>query len=137
MKKYRPAAANGVNGAAWLGRILLFSQAKNCRGSLECQPSAWIVHQAQGGVIDAIKGVDPEAFSATLNKGVETAHAAGADVILMNTQYSPRTESTIALSAYLENMHWVALQREVPLFDRFGIMELWSELGTFHFFSAT
>jgi hypothetical protein len=53
----------------------------------------------QGGVIDAIKGVDPEAFSATLNKGVETAHAAGADVILMNTQYSPRTESTIALSA--------------------------------------
>jgi hypothetical protein len=55
----------------------------------------------------------------------------------MNTQYSPRTASTIALSAYLENMHWVALQREVPLFDRFGIMELWSELGTFNFFSAT
>jgi hypothetical protein len=46
MKKYRPAAANGVNGAAWLGRLLLSSQAKNCRGSLECQPSAWIVHQA-------------------------------------------------------------------------------------------
>ena len=91
----------------------------------------------QAGVIDAMQGVDPEAFSATLNKGVETAHAAGADVILMNTQYSPRTESTIALSAYLENMHWVALQREVPLFDRFGIMELWSELGTFNFFSAT
>ena len=83
-----------------------------------------------------MQGVDPEEFSATLNKGVETAHAAGADVILMNMQYSPRTASTIALSAYLENMHWVALQREVPLFDRFGIMELWSELGTFNFFSA-
>jgi hypothetical protein len=91
----------------------------------------------QTGVIDAMKGVDPEAFSATLNKGVETAHAAGADVILMNMQYSPRTASRIALSAYLENMRWVALQREVPLFDRFGIMELWSELGTFNFFSAT
>src|ERR1019366_1256334 len=38
--------SNGVNGAAWLGRILLSSQAKNCRGSLECQPSTWIVHQA-------------------------------------------------------------------------------------------
>jgi hypothetical protein len=91
----------------------------------------------QTGVIDAMQGVDPEAFSATLNKGVETAHAAGADVILMNMQYSPRTASRIALSAYLENMHWIALQREVPLFDRFGIMELWSELGTFNFFSAT
>ena len=68
----------------------------------------------QAGVSDAMQGVDPEAFSATLNKGVETAHAAAADVILMNTQYSPRTASMIALSTYLENMHWVALQREVP-----------------------
>jgi hypothetical protein len=91
----------------------------------------------QAGVIDAVQGTDPEAFSVTLNKGVETAHAAGADVIFMNTQYSPRTASTIAISAYLQNMHWVALQNEVPLFDRFGIMELWSELGTFNFFSAT
>jgi GDSL-like Lipase/Acylhydrolase family len=91
----------------------------------------------QAGVSDAMQGVDPEAFSATLNKGVETAHAAAADVILMNTQYSPRTASMIALSTYLENMHWVALQREVPLFDRFRIMELWSELGTFNLFSAT
>ena len=91
----------------------------------------------QSGVIDAMLGVDPEAFSATLNKGIETANAAGADVILMNTQYSPRTESMIALSAYLENMQWVALQRGVPLLDRFGIMKLWSELGTFNLFSAT
>ena len=91
----------------------------------------------QAGVIDAIQGVDPDAFSATLNKGVETAYSANADVIFMNTQYSPRTASSIALTAYLENMRWVALQREVTLFDRFGIMELWSEIGTFNFFSAT
>jgi hypothetical protein len=90
----------------------------------------------QTGVIDAVKGIDPEAFSSTLKKGVEAVHSAGADIILMNTQYSPRTESMIALSAYLENMRWVALQNEVPLFDRFGIMELWSELGTFSFFST-
>ena len=90
----------------------------------------------QAGVIDAVQGTDPEAFSATLNKGVETAYSAGADVIFMNMQYSSRTELMIPLSAYLENMRWVALQREVPLFDRFGIMELWSELGTFNFFSA-
>jgi hypothetical protein len=90
----------------------------------------------QAGVIDAVQGTDPEAFSATLNKGVETAYSAGADVIFMNMQYSSRTELMIPLSAYLENMRWVALQREVPLFDRFGIMELWSELSTFNFFSA-
>ena len=90
----------------------------------------------QAGVIDAVLGTDPEAFGATLNKGVETIQSAGADVIFLNTQYSPRTEAMIALSVYIEGMRWVALQREVPLFDRFAIMELWSELGTFDLFSA-
>ena len=33
----------------------------------------------QAGVIDAVQGTDPDAFSATLNKGVETAHSAGAE----------------------------------------------------------
>src|SRR5664279_2825387 len=46
MKKYCPAAANGLNDADRSGRRVLSSQAKNCRGLLECQPSAWVVHQA-------------------------------------------------------------------------------------------
>ena len=90
----------------------------------------------QAGVIDAVQATDPEEFSATLNRGAETAYSADAEVIFMNTQYSPRTESMIPLSIYLQNMHWVALQRKVPLFDRFGIMELWSDLGTFNFLST-
>ena len=36
-----------------------------------------------------------------------------ADVILMNMQYSPRTESMIAVGAYADNMRWVAREREV------------------------
>ena len=34
-------------------------------------------------------------------------------------------------------MRWVALQQEVPLFDRFSIMRLWGDLGTFDLYSAT
>jgi hypothetical protein len=34
-------------------------------------------------------------------------------------------------------MRWVALQQEVPLFDRFSIMKLWADLGTFDLYSAT
>ena len=41
----------------------------------------------------------------------------------------------IALGTYAENMRWVALQQEVPLFDRFSIMKLWSDLGTFDLYS--
>jgi hypothetical protein len=91
----------------------------------------------QTGTVDAMQAVDPDQFSAALDKGINFAHSAGADVVLVNAQYSPRTESMIALGIYEENMRWVAVQQEVPLFDRFSIMKLWSDLGTFDLYSAT
>ncbi len=91
----------------------------------------------QTGTVDAMLGIDSDDFSAALNKGVDIVHHAGADIILVNSQYSPRTDSMIALSAYLDDMRWVALQQEIPLLDRFAIMKLWTELGTFDFHSAT
>ena len=91
----------------------------------------------QTGTVDAMLGVDPDQFSHELDKGVKIARSAGADVVLINAQYSPRTESMIALGTYVEDMRWVALQQEVPLFDRFSIMKLWGELGTFDLNSAT
>ena len=91
----------------------------------------------QTGTADAIQAVDPDQFSHALDRGINTARAAGADVVFINAQYSPRTESMIALGAYLENMRWVAVQQEVPLFDRFSIMKLWADLGTFDLYSTT
>jgi hypothetical protein len=91
----------------------------------------------QTGTVDAMLGVDPDQFSQALDKGIKAAHSVGADVVLINAQYSPRTESMIALGTYVEDMRWVALQQEVPLFDRFSIMKLWGDLGTFDLYSAT
>ena len=91
----------------------------------------------QTGTTDAMRAVDPDQFSQALDQGINIARGAGADVVLVNAQYSPRTESMIALSTYSEDMRWVALQQEVPLFDRFSIMRLWSDLGTFDLYSAT
>jgi len=91
----------------------------------------------QSGTVDAIKGVDPEEFRLTLDEGVEELQAGGADVVLMNMQYSPRTESMIAINAYADGMRVVSQQREVSLLDRFAIMKHWSELGIFDFFAAT
>ena len=91
----------------------------------------------QTGTTDAMRAVDPDQFSQALDQGINIAREAGADVVLVNAQYSPRTESMIALSTYSEDMRWVALQQEVPLFDRFSIMRLWSDLGTFDLYSAT
>jgi hypothetical protein len=90
----------------------------------------------QTGTIDAMLAVDPDQFSAALNEGINIARSAGTDVVLVNAQYSPRTESMIALAAYTENTRWVALQQEIPQFDRFSVMKTWADLGIFDLQSA-
>jgi hypothetical protein len=91
----------------------------------------------QTGTFDAMRGIDPDDFRAALEDGIGALQAAGADVILMNMQYSPRTESMIAINTYADIIRWVAQHREVPLFDRFAVMKQWSELGTFDFYTPT
>jgi len=91
----------------------------------------------QTGTADAIQGVEPEDFRASLEAGVEKIQSAGADVILMNMQYSPRTESMLDVSAYADVIHAVAQQRDALLFDRFAIMHAWNDAGTFDLYSAT
>jgi hypothetical protein len=91
----------------------------------------------QTGTVDAMEAVDTDQFNQALEKGINAAKATGADTILINAQYSPRTDSMIALSNYAEIMRWVAVQHEIPLFDRFAVMKLWADLGTFDFFTAT
>jgi hypothetical protein len=85
----------------------------------------------QTGTVDAIRRVEVDEFRTALETGVERLQAAGADVILMNMQYSPRTESMIAVGPYVDEMRAVAEERAVPLFDRFAIMRYWSDEGTF------
>src|SRR5260370_35954528 len=55
----------------------------------------------------------------------------------MNMQYSPRTESMIAVDSYAEIMRGVALKHEIPLFDRLAGMKTWSDEGTFDLSTAT
>jgi hypothetical protein len=91
----------------------------------------------QTGTADAIKGVEPEDFRTGLEDGLEAIEKASADVILMNMQYSPRTESMLDVSAYADDMRWEAQQRGALLFDRLGLMRYWNEAGTFDLYAAT
>ena len=90
----------------------------------------------QTGTVDAMRSVDPEDFRTAVNEGVVALQEAGAEVILMNPQYSPRTESMISAAPYLDNLRVVAQQHEAPLFDRFSIMQGWSESGEFDLFTS-
>ena len=90
----------------------------------------------QTGTVDAVRSVDPDDFRSAVDEGVAALQNAGADVILMNLQYSPRTETMISAPPYLDNMRVVAQQHDVPLFDRFAIMRQWNDSGDFDLFSA-
>jgi hypothetical protein len=91
----------------------------------------------QTGTVDAMRSVDPDDFRSAVDEGVAALQKAGADVVLLNLQYSPRTETMISVPPYLDNMRVVAQQHDVPLFDRFAIMRQWNEAGVFDLFSAS
>jgi hypothetical protein len=91
----------------------------------------------QTGTVDAMRSVDPDDFRGAVDGGVVALQNAGADVVLMNLQYSPRTETMISVPPYLDNMRVVAQQHDVPLFDRFAIMRQWNDSGDFDLFSTS
>jgi hypothetical protein len=91
----------------------------------------------QTGTVDALRSVDPDDFRNAVDEGVVALQNAGADVVLMNPQYSPRTEMMISVPPYVDNMRAVAQQHDVPLFDRFAIMHQWNDQGDFDLFSAS
>jgi hypothetical protein len=90
----------------------------------------------QTGTVDAMRAVDPDDFRNAVDEGVVALRDAGVDAVLVNPQYSPRTESMISPAAYLDNMRVVAQEHEIPLFDRFALMQKWSEDGAFDLFAA-
>ncbi|MGZ5804790.1 MAG: SGNH/GDSL hydrolase family protein [Xanthobacteraceae bacterium] len=91
----------------------------------------------QTGTVEAMRRVDLDEFRISLDDGIDRIEGASSDVVLMNQQYSPRTELMIDAPQYAEAMRFVALQHEIPLFDRFAVMRHWGELGTFDLNEAT
>jgi hypothetical protein len=91
----------------------------------------------QAGTVDALQGVEPEDLRSSLDQGLDAIAAANADAILMNMQYSPRTEIMLGVTPYADVMRWVSEQRKIVLFDRLAIMHYWSDEGTFDLYAAT
>jgi hypothetical protein len=91
----------------------------------------------QAGTFDAVSGIDADEFRTSLTEGLDAINAAEADVDLMNMQYSPRTETMLAVATYADIMHWVAQEHGVLLFDRLAIMRFWNDQGTFDLYAAT
>jgi hypothetical protein len=84
-----------------------------------------------------MRSIDPDDFRSAVDEGVVALQKAGADVVLVNPQYSPRTETMISVPPYIDNLRAVAQEHDVPVFDRFDIMHQWNDQGDFDLFSTT
>lgn len=91
----------------------------------------------QTGTVDALMGIDPDDFQSALGEGLDALRADKIDAVLINMQYSPRTDAMIALGGYLDVMRFAAMQHESLLFDRLDVMKNWNEAGIFDLHADT
>ena len=82
------------------------------------------------GTMEAVRGTDVEEFRGTMQAGIDKLRTAGAEVMLMNMQFSRETETVIHFEPYLIAMRELADANDVPLFRRRGIMRYWAESGS-------
>jgi hypothetical protein len=82
------------------------------------------------GTMEAVRGLDVDEFRGTVQAGIDKLRAAGAEVVLMNTQFSRETDAVIHFEPYLITMRELADVNDVPLFRRYGIMRYWAESGS-------
>ncbi|NUB14457.1 hypothetical protein GAY28_18375 [Azospirillum brasilense] len=83
----------------------------------------------QVGTADAMRNIGPDSFGEALGRGIAVAQGRGADVILMDMQYSPQTTQLITFQPYLDYVEWMSQNSDVVHFPRFEMMRHWFEEG--------
>jgi lysophospholipase L1-like esterase len=89
----------------------------------------------QTGVNDAIKGVPIGDFKQQLRAGIARFRSLGIDVVLIDQQYSPRFTKLKDGSLYMAALREMAVQNQVPVVQRFAIMQ--HLIATAQFTTAT
>jgi lysophospholipase L1-like esterase len=83
----------------------------------------------QVGTNAVLRGLDPAETALQVEDGVARIQAAGADLVLVDPQYSPRvTERAESASKMISLLGKVAELRHVGIFPRFEVMREWHEL---------
>lgn len=83
----------------------------------------------QTGTVEAVRNLLPSEFGQTLADGAEAAQAAGADLVLVDPQFSRFLQANSNLDPYLQALQQVAAMPGVVLFHRFDLMRSWANDG--------
>jgi hypothetical protein len=79
----------------------------------------------QTGTVEAVRKLPPEEFARTLDAGAEAVRQAGADLLLVDPQYSRVLQSHATLGPYREAMQQAAQRHDAVLFRRFDLIRQW------------
>jgi hypothetical protein len=85
------------------------------------------------GTVDAVRGTDVDSFAAAVQDGIAALRQHNFDIMLVDMQYNPSTESVIDFEPYLDALRHSADLADVYLFRRFDVMKYWSDNGVFDF----
>jgi acyl-CoA thioesterase I len=83
----------------------------------------------QTGTVEAVRKLPPEEFARTLDDGAAAVSAAGAELVLVDPQFSRMLQNHANLAPYREAMQAVAERHHALLFRRFALVRHWAESG--------
>jgi hypothetical protein len=83
----------------------------------------------QTGTVEAVRGLRPEAMRDVMRDGVDLAAAGGADVVLVDPQFSRFLRANTDLVPYDAALQEVAAMPGVTLFHRFELTHIWAAKG--------
>lgn len=83
----------------------------------------------QTGTVEAVRNVSPGEFGQTLSDGAEAVMAAGANLVLVDPQYSRFLQTSSNLEPYEQDLQQAAAMPGVALFRRYDLMRAWANEG--------
>ncbi len=83
----------------------------------------------QTGTVEAVRGMRPDGMVAALQEGIDRARDAGADVVLIDSQFSRFLRANADLDPYEAALQQISVMPGVALFHRFDVMQSWAEDG--------
>jgi acyl-CoA thioesterase-1 len=83
----------------------------------------------QVGTNDAIVGVDEALFRVTVEKGVAAARAAGVQLLLMDPQFTAKSQDEARFERFVAIVDETGARDRVPVLSRFALMKRWGAKG--------
>jgi len=98
------------------------------RAALAGRPRALVLWQA--ATVEAVRGADIGEMTDALAAGAERVRDAGADLILIDPQWSRFLRANADVEAYRDALRAAAAAAGAGLFPRYALMNAWAEAGT-------